>query len=332
MMAQLGSSQLRVGIIGASRVATYAMILPARVTDGVCVKAIAARDPNRACDYARLHGIPHIHGSYEALMADPDIDLVYITTPPAYHADQALLAIKAGKPVLVEKPFAMTASEARRVRDAGQKAGVGVMEAMHSLHHALFRRISSLLAEGSIGPVRHVRAEFSVPIDENDEEFRWKANLGGGALMDLGVYPLAWCRRLLGESFTVTSAEGAFKRGVDEAFSAKLRFSDSVRAEVTSTMVAAMPVARLLIEGTKGSLHVVNPLAPDRGHELRISTLVGETVESVDGPTTYEAQLIAVRNTLVHQVPFPMPADDFVRSMEAIDAVRAAWNRPQPNS
>jgi predicted dehydrogenase len=308
------------------------MIHPARAVNNVCVTAIAARDANRAAKYARMHGIRYGHRSYEALIDDPEIDLVYITTPPSCHAEQALSAIRSGKPVLVEKPFAMTASEARRVYDAGQAAGIPVMEAMHSLHHALFARLSNLLAEGAIGHVRHVRAEFSVPIDENDDEFRWKADLGGGALMDLGVYPLAWCRRLLGESFTVTSAEGAFKRGVDEAFSAKLQFSDSVRAEVTSTMVAAMPVARLLIEGTKGSLHVVNPLAPDRGHELRISTLVGETVESVDGPTTYEAQLIAVRNTLVHQVPFPLPANDFVRSMEAIDAVRAAWNRPEPKS
>lgn len=332
MIAQPDSCKLRVGIIGASRVATYAMIHPARAIDGVCVTAIAARDPNRAADYARLHGIHHVHGSYEALMADPEIDLVYISTPPACHADQALSAIKVGKPILVEKPFAMTAAEAGRVHAAGQAAGIPVMEAMHSLHHALFARLSSLLVEGSIGHVRHVRAEFSVPIDENDGEFRWKADLGGGALMDLGVYPLAWCRRLLGESFTVTSAEGAFKRGVDEAFTARLLFANSVTAEVTSTMVAATPVARLLIEGTKGSLQVVNPLAPQRGHELRISTSTGETVETVDGPSTYEAQLIAVRNTLVHHTTFPLPANDFVRSMEAIEAVRAAWKRPQPNS
>jgi predicted dehydrogenase len=265
-------------------------------------------------------------------MADPEIDLVYISTPPSCHAGQALSAIGAGKPVLVEKPFAMTATEARRVHDAGQAAGITVMEAMHSLHHALFGRLGSLLAEGSIGHVRNVRAEFSVPIARNDEEFRWDPDLGGGALMDLGVYPIAWCRRLLGESFTVTSAEGAFKRGVDETFTASLQFTNSVTAEVTSSMVAATPVARLLIEGTKGSLQVVNPLAPQKGHELRIATFAGETAETVDGPSTYEAQLIAVRNTLVHRTPFPLPADDYLRSMETLDAVRAVWKRSQPNS
>ena len=332
MIVQPDASQLRVGIIGASRVATYAMISPARAVAGVRVVAIAARDPSRAAAYSKLHEIPRVHAFYKDLMADPGIDLVYITTPPACHASQALSAIKAGKPVLVEKPFSMTAAEAKRVNDAAKATGVPVIEAMHSLHHALFLRLARILTEGTIGHVRHVRAEFSVPIDENEEEFRWSTDLGGGALMDLGVYPLAWCRRLLGESFAVESADGVFKRGVDTAFTAKLRFANAVTAEVTSTMSARGPVAWLQIEGTKGGLHVVNPVAPQMGHELRISIAAGETLESVDGPSTYEAQLIAVRNTVVHHAPFPLPADDFLRSMEAIDAVRAAWKRPEPNS
>lgn len=331
MIAMPNASQLRIGIIGASRVATYAMIDPAFAVDGVRVAAIAARDECRAADYASRHDIPRVHSSYEALIGDPDIDLVYISTPPAHHAYQALAVIKAGKAVLVEKPFAMTAAEAKRVYVAGQATGVRVMEAMHSLHHALFRRISILLAAGAIGDLRHVRAEFSVPIDENEKEFRWKADLGGGALMDLGVYPLAWCRRLLGESFTVESADVKIIRGVDTTFSAKLCFASFVMAEVTSSMVSVEPSARLLIEGTKGSLEVVNPLAPQMGHELRLFTAIGDTVETVDGPSTYEAQLIAVRNTVLHDSPFPLPADDFVHSMEAIEAVRAAWKRTGSN-
>ena len=96
-------------------------------------------------------------------------------------------------------------------------------------------------------------------------------------------------------------------------------------------MVSVEPSARLLIEGTKGSLEVVNPLAPQMGHERRLFTAIGDTVETVDGPSTYEAQLIAVRNTVLHNSPFLLPADDFVHSMEAIEAVRAAWKRTGSN-
>jgi predicted dehydrogenase len=289
---------------------------------------MAARDECRAADYAKLHDIPRVHSSYEALIADPEIDLVYISTPPACHAEQALLAIAAGKPVLVEKPFAMSAPEARRVHDQAQGSGVPVFEAMHSLHHALFGRLLALIGEGAIGDLRHLTAEFNVPIDDRQGEFRWNAQLGGGALMDLGVYPRAWCRRLLGQSFTVESADADFRRGVDAAFSARLRFAGSVTAEVKSSMADTNRAASLLIEGTSGTLQVSNPVAPQLGHELRLRTEAGETAEIVEGPSTFEAQLIALRDTLVDGAAFPLPADDFVRSMEAIDAVRSAWERP----
>lgn len=330
MSALADATELGVGIIGASRVATYAMIAPARMVAGVRVAAIAARDVTRAAEYAKVHGIPRVHASYQALYADPEIDLVYISTPPACHAAQALAAIEAGKHVLVEKPFAMTAAEAARVYDAGQSAGVCVMEAMHSLHHPLFRRIERLIESGSVGDLRYVRAEFSVPIENREGEFRWQAGLGGGALMDLGVYPLAWCRRILGNSFKVLSANARFASGVDTAFQAKLSFSSSVEAKIKGAMVGVGQSAKLLIHGTAGSLEVINPVAPQIGHQLFVSTGSQETVETVEGPSTFEAQLTAVRDTLLHGAAFPLPANDFVHSMAAIEAIRSAWKEAGP--
>ena len=186
---------LRIGLIGASRVATYAVIAPARTVDGLEVVAVAARDSERAANYARRHDIPRVHSGYADLCRDPEIDLVYIGTHPAVHRELAFMALDAGKPVLLEKPFAMNAREARDILDRAEAAGVPVFEAMHSLHHPLFARLLELLRDDILGPITHLDAEFSVPIERNAREFRWRAEMGGGALMDLGIYPLAWARR-----------------------------------------------------------------------------------------------------------------------------------------
>lgn len=317
------SRALQIGLIGASRVATYAVIAPARNLPGVRVAGIAARDRKRADEYATAHGIGQVYASYAELIGDPAIDLVYVATPPALHAEQALMAIAARKPVLVEKPFAMSAADAQRVFEAGKAARVPVFEAMHSPHHRLFGRILEIVAAGEIGKVRRIEAEFAAPIDA-DDPIRWNANLGGGALMDLGVYPLTWCRRVAGETFTVERAEGEFRHGVDASFAARLAFAGGVTADVRSSMIVKAPAARLFIEGEHGTLEAINPLAPQMGHVLNVTVRGEQRSETVEGRGTWEAQLEAVRATLQDGAAFPFPADDYVRSMEAIERVRDA--------
>ena len=319
------SRQLRIGLLGASRVATYAIIEPARRIAGVSVAAVAARDRSRAEAFACEHGIGRVHDSYSDLVDDPDIDLIYIGTPPAMHLEQALLAIAAGKPTLVEKPFALSSAEAARVFDAAEKANVPVFEAMHSPHHRLFARVLEIARSGEIGKIGHIEAEFSVGIPDDGVEFRWREGVGGGALMDLGVYPLAWVRRVAGDDFSIVQASADFKGGVDASFAARLEFASGVSASIRSSMVVPTPQALLTIEGSLGRLEAINPIAPQRGNMLRI-TVDGDTrSEIAEGPSSYEAQLAAVRATLVDGARFPFAPGDFVRSMEAIDAVRAAF-------
>ena len=320
--------ELRIGLVGASRVATFVVLEPAAVVPGVVVHGVAARDAARARDYATRHGIRHVFQSYDDLIRSPDIDLVFLGTPPSQHMAGALAAIAAGKPVLVEKPFALSAAEARAVFDAGRQAGVPVFEGMHSPHHVLFKRVLELVRSGAIGDVRKVDAEFSVPIAKADP-FRWSAAHGGGALMDLGVYPLAWLRRLVGESFVVERLEATFEDGVDASFAAQLTCGHGISAEIRSSMIVPAPKSRLTLEGTGGRIEVVNPFLPQLGHSLRVVAGGGERSQTLAGPTTYEAQLAAVRAALVDGADFPFPADDYVRSMAAIDAIRAAfpWTR-----
>jgi predicted dehydrogenase len=266
-----------------------------------------------------------VHDSYAALAADPDIDLVYVATPPAFHREQALLAIAAGKPVLVEKPFTRDAGEAEALLAAGRAAGVPVLEAMHSRLHALWPLVARLLPQ--IGAIRHVDAVFDVTVSTADSEFRWDAALGGGALMDLGIYPLAWARAVAGEPLAVTMAGMRRLRNADAAVSATLAMPGGVTASIAADMTAPRR-ASLTVTGSAGTLHVDNPLAPQLGHRVIVTTAAGTTEHVADGPGTYDAQLAAAIAHVRDGASWPLAADDPLASMRAIAMVRAAAMEP----
>jgi predicted dehydrogenase len=312
---------LRVGIIGAARVATYAMIAPARANRRVEVTAVAARDPARARAYADSHGIARAHDSYAALVADPGIDLVYVATPPRFHLEHARLAIAAGKPVLVEKPFTMNAAEAATLLAAAGAAGVALFEAMHSRHRRVWGLINRLLP--TIGRLQTLDAVFDIAVSTAEDEFRWQDALGGGALMDLGVYPLAWVRAIAGEPLAVTAATMRRRRGADAAFAATLRLAEGVTAQVAADMTAPRR-ARLTVTGRNGRMILENAMAQTDGQALIVETPAGRVAHALDGPSTFDAQLAAVAATLLDGTAFPLAAADPLASMQAIDMVRAA--------
>ena len=171
-----------------------ALIEPAASVPEVTVAAVAARDKSRADAFALRHGIPAAYGSYEDLLADPDIDAIYNPLPNSLHGPWTLRAIAAGKHVLCEKPFASNSDEAAQVADAAAASGLVVMEAMHYRYHPLTRRLSELVAE--LGPVQHLQCWTSFAIADPGD-IRYDFDLGGGALMDGGCYAID-CLRLLG--------------------------------------------------------------------------------------------------------------------------------------
>lgn len=319
-------TQLRIGLVGAARIAPHGIIDPVRAEPRSTLVAVAARDAGRAAAFAATHDIARSCGDYAALFADPDIDLVYIATPPANHAELAIQAIEAGKHVLVEKPFSLTSAEASDVLAVARRKGLRVVEAMHAIHHPLFRRVADLVSGGAIGPVREVAARFDITLD-NPDDFRWHARLGGGSLMDLGVYPLALVRRLHGEDFVVDQATAVLRGDTDEAFEAHLTYADGVTARVSASFVAPF-AADLRIVGERGMIAVFNPIVPHRGHRLIVEVEGERREEEVAGPTTWTAQLGALCDTLLEDKPFALSEDDFVRSMVAIERVRAAGGWP----
>lgn len=314
---------LRIGIIGAARVATYALIAPARNRSDVVIAAVAARDPERAAAYAAAHGIARSFGDYAQMVADPDIDAIYVATPPALHLEHARLAIRAGKPVLVEKPFTLNAEEAAILLAEARAAGIAAVEAQHSRCHGLWATVRHTLP--AIGPLLHLDALFNVPVKTDADEFRWDARLGGGALMDLGVYPLAWVRAIAGEPLAAHDVQFRRQRDADAAFTARLTLPGGVEAIVAADMAAPF-AARLIITGRGGRIVVDNPLAPQHGgHAISLQTSIGTTrLPSPDKPSSYAAQLAAFIDQLAGRAPWPLPADDPLRSMQAIDLVRGA--------
>src|SRR5215470_5042083 len=151
---------LRFGILGAARIAPMALVRPARRVPEATVLAVAARDPGRARQFAARHGIPRVHESYDALLADPEIEAVYNPLPNALHAPWTIRALEAGKHVLCEKPFAASVAEARAMAEAAANTGRFLMEAFHYRYHPLFARLRAILGSGELGEMRRLEAHF----------------------------------------------------------------------------------------------------------------------------------------------------------------------------
>jgi len=172
---------LRIGLLGASRIAPGAVIKPAAERDDVTITAVAARDPARAAEYAGTHGIAAIAEDYAALIARDDVDMVYNGLPPSGHLEWTLRALDAGKAVLCEKPFAMNADEARTMVDAAAKAGLPLIEAFHYRYHTVMRQAVDMVRSGALGTLHRGYAMFDAPIRKTPDELRWRRDLGGGA-------------------------------------------------------------------------------------------------------------------------------------------------------
>ena len=318
---------LRIGLLGASKIAPTAVIGPVGKSDAFTITAVAARDPARAAAYAQTHGIAGVAEDYAALVRRDDVDIVYNGLPPAGHAQWTIAALEAGKTVLCEKPFARNAAEAAEMVAAADRTGNLLLEAFHYRHHAVMRRAEAIVASGVLGRLTRGEAMFNVSIPNTPGELRWSAEQGGGGLMDLGCYPLHALRTLIGAEPEIVSAQGRFVEGVDAEMSAKLRFPNGVEAQVACSMTAPQPAATLTLTGRIGSLNIVNFLAPQIGCRFT-ATIEGVTItEPVDGPTTYEAQLEHLRAVMLEGARPLTGGADAIGNMTAIDAIYRAAGR-----
>jgi predicted dehydrogenase len=329
---------VRLGLLAAARITSAAVVDPARLVGGLEVTALAARSLRRAEEAAEAWGVATAYGTYEELIADPDVDAVYIATPAALHHRWALAALEAGKDVLCEKPLAANAVEAREMVEAADAAGRILMEAFHWRYHPLVAQIETILASGRIGSLRHVHGVFDLPdghIGRGD--IRWDLALGGGAMMDLGCYPAQWVRWIVGSEPLVTSAEAVCPvPDVDGQMVARLEWGDGTTGTIQCSMIASgPPEIRLEVVGADAILHVVNPLAPQHGAHIEVREPDGRVeeiaAEALD-TTTYQHQLGAFVEAVRSRVAPITSGDDSIATMELIDAsYTAAGLAPRPS-
>lgn len=252
----------------------------AGATEAVEVVAVASRDEARAQGYAHERGIERGHGSYEALLADPDVDAVYVSLPNGLHHEWTMRVLAAGKHVLCEKPYSRHPAEVEEAWAAAEARGLVVAEGLMYRHHPQVDRAKRLVEAGAIGRLRLIRSSFSVRLlDPGD--VRLVRDLDGGALMDLGCYCVNGSRLLGGEPEHVLGEQVLAPSGVDVAFHGTLRFPDEVVAQFDASF--SLPSRqRLEAVGEEGTLTLDAPWRPDWGFTL--SLVRGDDVETVDVP------------------------------------------------
>jgi predicted dehydrogenase len=323
---------IRFGVLGAARIVPEALTGPAHRVDGVEVAALAARDPERAAAFAAEHKIPRTVPTYEALVADPGIDAVYVPLPNGLHGRWTLAALAAGKHVLCEKPFTADAAEARTVAGVAAGSGLVVAEAFHYRYHPLAARLAEIVASGELGPVRHIEIVHSAPIARRGD-IRYRLDLAGGALMDMGCYAVSLLRHLAEGQPTVVSARAKLSSpGVDRALRASLTLPGGGTATIRCSMFSSSVLAaHAKVVGDAGELRVLNPFAPQHYNRLTVRTeTAGRRVERLTRRPTYDFQLRAFAAAVAGGPPVLTPPEDAVKNMALIDDIyRAAGLEPR---
>jgi predicted dehydrogenase len=317
------------GVLGAARIAPSALITPARDNADVVVAAVAARDSARAQEFAAKHDIARVHDSYEALIADPDLDAVYNPLPNGLHGRWTRAALAAGKHVLCEKPFTANATEAREIADLAAASDRVVMEAFHYRYHPLTLRAEQIIGSGELGAIKRVEAALCFPLPKFSD-IRYDYPLAGGALMDAGCYAVHMARTFGGSTPEVVSAQAKLRDPqIDRAMTAELRFAAGHSGQVRCSMWSS----RLLeisarVVGDRGELRLFNPVTPHLIHRLSVRSSDGKRVERFSRRSSYAYQLDAFAAAVLRGEPVKTTPEDAVETMTVIDAIYRAAGLP----
>jgi predicted dehydrogenase len=318
---------LRWGVVGTGGIARK-FTTELAATPDAALTAVGSRTDETAAAFASGFPGARAHGSWAALVGDESVDAVYVATPHPWHAEVALLAVRAGKHVLVEKPFAMDGREAREVVAASRAAGVFCLEAMWTrfLPHTL--RIRQLVADGAIGVPVTVSADHGQWFAEDRSHRLFAPELGGGALLDLGIYPVSWASMLLGRPSGIVATSDAAFTGVDAQTSILLRHPGAAQAVLTCTLGAVTP-CRSFIAGTEGVIEVDTRFYAPTSFTLRRRDGLVERFETppelLAGPgkgMRFEASEVAHRVRRGETESPHLPLDETIAIMDMLDEVR----------
>jgi predicted dehydrogenase len=280
------------GIIGPGRIAgSYCRAL--EQTPGSKIYAIASRDEHRAQEFAKERKAPKWYGSYEALARDPDVDVVYIATPHSFHEQQAILCLEHKKPVVCEKPLALSAASAKRIIAASRANKTFVMEGMWSRFNPAIIKAKELIDEGAIGQVRHLTADFGFQKPYDASSRLYDLSLAGGSILDVGVYPLFLALFILGRPDSISASAQLAPTGADESCAIALKYPGGVMAQLFSSMLVETK-KEAVISGTKGMIILHTPWYKSMG-------------------------LTLVRNNNEEEIPLPYAGNGFEFQIEEVN-------------
>jgi len=320
----------RWGIIGPGKIATlFAAGLSA--VDGAVLYRIASRDAKRAQDFARDHAPDAYCGDYAELIADANVDVVYIATPHAFHKDFAVRCLQAGKAVLCEKPMALNAAQVREIIDASHTGNVFLMEAMWTLFFPLMEKLRQMIADGVIGELRMVHADFGFRCDWDPQGRILDPAQGGGGLLDVGVYPISFFHMLLGKPEEVQGFASVGQTGVDEQASWLFRYKEG---QIASGMSAVRTATQhdAWLYGTEGRICI-------HTHWWRPNSMTlyqeGKEPQRIDVPyecNGYQYEAEAVMKCLDEgKIEHPlMPHQQSLEIAQSMDRLRGLWGVTYP--
>jgi predicted dehydrogenase len=323
----MAGSQLRWGILGTGLIA-HAFARDLTLSESGVVAAVGSRSQAGADRFAAEFGVGRAHGGYESLVADPEVDAVYVATPHPMHRDNAILALRAGKPVLVEKPFAMNAGEAAEIVGVAREMGLFAMEAMWTRFLPHIALIRDWLDRGVLGEIVSVTADHGQWFAEDPASRLFAPELGGGALLDLGIYPVSFASMVLGTPNRIVALSDPAFTGVDAQTSMLFGYEGGAQAILTCTLRARSPV-RAAIVGTDARIEIDHrfygptavTLVPRDGEPTRIeSHLEGHGMR-------HEAEEVARCLAAGERESPLLTLDETISIMETMDAVQRDASR-----
>lgn len=319
----------KVGIIGAGWIAEKMAEALATLED-YCVHAIASRSIEKATEFAVRWNIPKAYGSYEEMVADKDVDLVYIATPHSHHYPHAMLALNAGKPVLVEKAFTANAAEAEELIETARSKGLFITEAIWTRYMPLSHKVKEIMESGIIGKPRVITATLCYMMEFKERILR--PDLCGGALLDLGVYALNFARMYFGTDIVRTVSNCHMgPTGIDLQECISLSYADGKMANLQAGTLC-LNDRQGIINGTEGYIRVDNINCPEVVEVYRNYELVARHVKPEDMVNGYEYQVIEARRCIeagLLESPM-MPHQETLDIMKQMDGLRKEWGVVYP--
>jgi xylose dehydrogenase (NAD/NADP) len=319
--AQRNETVLKWGLLSTARI--NGRLIPAiRAAERAELAAVASRSQMRAEAYAAEWDIRRVHGSYQSLLDDPDVDAIYISLPNSLHAEWTVRAAEAGKHVLCEKPLAVSVTECDQIIAAAESAGVVVIEAVMYLHHALLSKGRQLIEEGAVGRVTLVRGVLSFFLDRPDD-VRWRPELGGGALWDVGSYPVSFIRRMAGDPEEVFGWQTLSESGVDETFAGLLRYRSGVLG-LFDCGFCTLQRSEAQVFGTEGTLTIRQPYTINGESKILLRRGSEEEEISVRDIDVYRCEVDALTAAVLDGAPLPVPLSSSRSNVATMSALYAS--------